>query len=153
MSRRTYQNSRRRFPALLLLALVFSLAARSALAADLRLEAKLIWGANAPPATVNYNLADPALAATLRHHFKWTNYYEITNLAGAIPLNQSRVFRVSEQCTLNIRNLGSSLVAVECTGQAKPVIKGTNALPCVYTGTNLDDTAWFIRLRSLDAKR
>jgi hypothetical protein len=54
---------------------------------------------------------------------------------------------------LNIRNLGSSLVAVECIGRGKPVIKGTNALPCVYAGTNMDDTAWFIRLRSLDAKK
>jgi len=153
MSRQTHQTSRRPLPAIFLLALVLSLAAGSALAADLRLETKLIWGSDDRPATVHYNLADPALAATLRHNFKWTNYYEITNLAAVIPLNQSRVVRVSDQCILNIKNLGSSLVAVDNIGPGKPVIKGTNALPCVYTGTNLDDTAWFIRLRSLDAKR
>jgi hypothetical protein len=153
MSRHTHPAFRRRLPALFLLALIFNMAAGSALPADLRLEAKLIWGANDGPATVKYNLADPALAAALRHNFKWTNYYEITNLAAVIPLHQSRVVRVSDQCTLNIRNLGSSLVAVECIGRGKPVIKGTNALPCVYAGTNMDDTAWFIRLRSLDAKK
>jgi hypothetical protein len=153
MSRRLHQTSRRRFPALFLLALVLCLAARTALAADLRLEAKLIWGANERPATVRYHLADPAFAAALRHNFKWTNYYEVTNLAAVIPLNQSRVVRVSDQCILNIKNLGSSLVAVDCLGPAKPVIKGTNALPCVYVGTNLDDTAWFISLRSLDARK
>jgi len=150
MSRQTHQASRLRFPALFLLALVFSLAAP---AADLRLETKLIWGANDRPSTVKYGLTEPALAATLRHNFKWTNYYEITNLTAVIPLNQSRVVRVSDQCILNIKNLGSSLVAVDCIGQGKPVIKGTNTLPCVYTGTNLNDTAWFIRLRSLDAKK
>jgi hypothetical protein len=153
MSRHTHPASPRRFPALFLLALALGLAGGRAPAADLRLEAKLIWGANDGPATVKYNLADPALAAALRHNFKWTNYYEITNLAAVIPLHQSRVVRVSDQCTLNIRNLGSSLVAVECIGRGKPVIKGTNALPCVYAGTNMDDTAWFIRLRSLDAKK
>jgi len=153
MSRHTHPASPRRFPALFLLALALGLAGGRAPAADLRLEAKLIWGANDGPATVKYNLADPALAAALRHNFKWTNYYEITNLAAVIPLHQSRVVRVSDQCTLNIRSLGSSLVAVECIGRGKPVIKGTNALPCVYAGTNMDDTAWFIRLRSLDAKK
>jgi hypothetical protein len=153
MSRHTHPASPRRFPALFLLALALGLAGGRAPAADLRLEAKLIWGANDGPATVKYNLADPALAAALRHNFKWTNYYEITNLAAVIPLHQSRVVRVSDQCTLNIRNLGSSLVGVECIGRGKPVIKGTNALPCVYAGTNMDDTAWFIRLRSLDAKK
>jgi hypothetical protein len=141
---------RRRFTALLLLAL--NLAALAAVAADLKLEAKLIWGANDPPATVNHNLEDPALAAALRRNFKWTNYCEITNLAAVIPLNQSRLLRLSDRCTVSIKYLGSSLVAVDCLNEGKQISKGTNALPCIYSGTNLDDTAWFIRLRSLDDK-
>jgi hypothetical protein len=153
MSRRAHQSSRRRFPALFLLALALNLAARAAWADDLRLEARLLWGANDRPATVNHKLTDPALAAALRHNFKWTNYYEITNLSAVIPLNQSRVVRMSDQCTLTIKYLGSSLVAVDCIGRGKPVSKGTNAMPCVYAGTNMDDTGWFIRLRSLDAKK
>jgi hypothetical protein len=143
----------RRWPALLLLFLAFNLAILGALAADLRLEAKLIWGANLGPAAVNHTLVAPPLAATLRDNFKWTNYYEITNLTALIPLNQSRDLRMSDRCTLKIKNLGSSLVAVDCIGQGKPVSKGTNSLPCIYSGTNADDTAWFIRLRSLDGKK
>jgi hypothetical protein len=153
MSRPAHPASRRRCPALFLLALALSLAAGAALAADLNLEAQLIWGANDLPATVNHKLVDPALAAALRHNFKWTNYYLITNLAAVIPLNQSRVVRMSDQCTLTVKNLGSSLVAVDCIGQGKPISKGTNSLPCVYAGTNADDTAWLISLRSLDAKK
>jgi hypothetical protein len=152
MSQPAHQIRRQRLPAKFLLALALSLAALAAPAADLKLEAKLIWGANDPPGTVQHNLVDPDLAATLRRHFKWTNYFEITNLAAVIPLNQSRAVRMSDHCTLNIRNLGSSLVAVDCIGQGKQVSKGTNTLPCVYAGTNADDTAWFIRLRSLDDK-
>ena len=152
MSRPAHPASRRRFPALLLLALVLNLACGPALAADLKLEAQLIWGANDPPATVHHGLVDPKLAAALRGNFKWTNYYQITNLAAVIPLNQSRDLRMSDKCTLTVKNLGSSLVAVDCIGQGKPISKGTNSLPCVYAGTNANDTGWFIRLRSLPAK-
>jgi hypothetical protein len=137
---------------LLLMALTFTGGCGPAPSGGLNLEAKLIWGANDPPATINHNLVDPDLAATLRRNFKWTNYYEITNLDAGIPLNESRAVRMSDSCTLNIRNLGSSLVAVDCIGQGKQISKGTNTLPCVYAGTNADDTAWFIRLRSLDDK-
>jgi len=142
----------RRFPALCLLALAFHLTALAAPAADLKLEAKMIWGANNRPDTVKYITVDPALAATLRRNFKWTNYYEITNVAAVIPLHQTRLLRLSDRCTVSIQNLGPSLVAVDCLNQGKPISRGTNALPCIYTGTNLDDTAWFIRLRSLDGK-
>ena len=94
-----------------------NLAALACLAGDLKLEAKLIRGANGGAAPVNSNAVDPALAASLRHNFKWTNYYEITNLAAVIPLNQSRDVRLSDRCTLKIKNLGSSRVAVDCIGQ------------------------------------
>jgi hypothetical protein len=153
MSQPAPPTARRRFPALLLLSLALNLAAQSSLAGDLKLEAKLIRGANAGATSVNPNLVDPALAASLRHNFKWTNYYEITNLTTVIPLNQSRDVRMSDRFTLKVKNLGSSLVAVDCIGQGKAVSKGTNTLPCVYCGTNTDDTAWFIHLRSLDDKK
>jgi hypothetical protein len=154
MSRSVHRPSRRRLPALLLPALALHLAALGALAGDLKLEAELIWGANAAPATVNNTLADPKLAATLRrNNFKWTNYYLITNLTASIPLNQTRDLRMSDRCTLVIRNLGSSRVAVDFMGQGRQVSKGTNTLPCIYSGAKADDTAWFITLRSLDDKK
>ena len=134
------------------LAFALQFAALTALAGDLKLGAQLIWGANDSPVTVNHNLVDPDLSATFRQHFKWTNYYEITNVSASVPLNESRDVRMSDRCTLKIRNLGSSVVAVDCIGQGKAVSKGTNTLPCVYCGTNVNDTAWFIRLRSLDEK-
>jgi hypothetical protein len=152
MSQLAHQSSLRRIAALLPLALALHLAAADspAPAGGLKLEAKLIWGANDPPASVKHNLVDAPLAATLRRNFKWTNYYEITNLSAGIPLNQSRAVRMSDRCTLNITYLGSSLVAVDCIGQGRQISKGTNTLPCIYAGTNTDDMAWFIRLRSLD---
>jgi hypothetical protein len=151
-NRCVHRTFRRRMAALFLLALAFQMAAPAAPLPDLKLEAKLLWGANDRPDAVKYHLTDPALAATLRRNFKWTNYFEVTNLAAVIPLNQSRLVRLSDRCTLSIKYLGSSLVAVDCLNQGIQISKGTNTLPCIYAGTNLDDTAWFIRLRSLDDK-
>ena len=143
---------RKRIRAAWVLALLFPFAAAASFAADLKLGAQLIWGANDTPTNINQTLVGADLTATFRQHFKWTNYYEITNVTASIPLNQSRDVRMSDRCTLKVRNLGSSVVAVDCIGQGKAVSKGTNTLPCVYCGTNVNDTAWFIRLRSLDQK-
>ncbi|HXR08585.1 MAG TPA: hypothetical protein VN765_14715 [Candidatus Acidoferrum sp.] len=153
MSRHVHPPPPWRFPALVLLLLALPLAASSSLAADLKLEARLIRGANGGAAPVKSNAVDPALAASFRRNFKWTNYYQITNLAAVIPLNQSRDVRLSDRFTLKIKNLGSSKVAVDCLGRGQPVSRGTNTLPCVYCGTNSDDTAWFIHLRSLGDKK
>jgi len=151
MSRHTHPASPRRFPALFLLALALGLAGGRAPAADLRLEAKLIWGANDGPATVKYNLADPALAAALRHNFKWTNYYEITNLTTVIPLQQSRDVKMSDRCTLKIRNLGSGQVAIDCIARGQQISKGTNTLPLILGSNETNKTAWFVSLRAADA--
>src|SRR5580698_274465 len=113
----------RRFSALFIA--IFALTGVSTgFASDLKLEAKLIWGANDAPSTVHYNLVESELAAGLRHSLKWTNYYEITNLTAVIPLNESRDVKMSDHCTLRIRNLGASRVAIDCISQGKPVSKG-----------------------------
>ena len=159
--RRYFENLARHFAGLqskkclrvpLLLALIFPFAVVAAFAGDLKLGAQLIWGSNDKPTNINQTLVAPELSATFHQHFKWTNYYEITNVTADISLNQSRDVRMSDRCTLKIRNLGASVVAVDCIGQGKAVSKGTNTLPCVYCGTNANDTGWFIRLRSLDEK-
>ena len=146
--------SRRRFPALFLLALALAWPPGRPGGRPASWRPNSSGAPTTGPATVNHKLVDPALAAALRrNNFKWTNYYLITNLAAVIPLNQSRDLRMSDRCTLTVKNLGSSLVAVDWIGQGKPVSKGTNSLPCVYAGTNANDTAWFIPLRSLDDKK
>jgi len=137
-------------PAVLFLALGLAVAVH---AADLNLEAKLIWGANDLPATVKHPLVAPDLAAGLSHNFKWTNYYEITNLTASIPLNESRDVKMSDHCVLRIRNLGNSRVAIDCIGQGKQVSKGTNTLQkwLILGGDDKNGTAWFVGLRSMEA--
>jgi hypothetical protein len=138
-----------------LLPLALALAAGGAVqAADLNLRATLVLGANDRPA--RGTPAGPALSASLRSwpaFGKWTNYYEITNLTTVIPLNQSRDVRMSDRCTLRIRNLGASKVAIDCIAQDKVISKGTNTLPLIWGGDDTNNTAWFVSLEVVGATR
>lgn len=124
--------------------------------ADLKVEARLIWAANDEKETVRYEPVDPALSDKLHRTFKWKNYYEITNQMAGIPVNQSRDLKMSEACTIRVKNLGSSRVEVSCIGHGKQVHKGSYTLVppqwLVLGGNSTDNTAWFIGLRSADAK-
>jgi hypothetical protein len=121
-------------------------------AADLQLEATLIRGTNDSAATALYPLAPAALTASLRRNFQWTNYYQVTNLMVDIPLNESRDVTMSDRCTLKIKNLGSSRVAVDCIGQGKQISRGTNTLPFILGSDDKNNTAWFVSLELNDAK-
>jgi hypothetical protein len=136
----------------LLLAVALGGGAYAAHSADLRLEAALIRGANDAPAEVKYSLAPAALSASLRRNYPWTNYYQITNLTVAIPLNESRDVAMSDRCTLKIKNLGSSRVAINCISQGKEISRGTNTLPFILGSDDKNNTAWFVSLQSSDAK-
>jgi hypothetical protein len=138
-------------PLLLLLALAATSCSRRA--NDLHLQATLIWGDNNSPTNVNYKLADPALSASLRAFTveQWTNFYETTNLAAVIPRDQSRDFQMNDYCILKIKNLGSSLVAIDCISHEKQISRGTNSLPLILGSTDTNRTAWFVSLRDLNS--
>jgi hypothetical protein len=154
MNRSRPEPSRPRYwqrPLLLLLALAAT--AGVALAADLRLQATLIWGGNSSPTNVNSKLADPALSASLRSFTaaQWTNFYEITNLTAVIPLDQTHDFQMNDHCVLKIKNLGSSLVAIDCISHDKQISRGTNPLPLILGSNDTNKTAWFVSLRDLNS--
>jgi len=125
-------------------------------AADLKLEARLIWGANDDKETVKYKPADPELSAKLHRMFKWKNYYEITNKTAGIAVNQSCELKMSDACTIRVKNLGGSRVEVNYIGHGKQVHQGAYALAppqwLVVGGNDTADTAWFVGLRALDNK-
>jgi len=143
-----------RWRAILALIAALGAAGGAATAADLNLRATLIRGANDGQARGNDILADPALKASLRSWpavSKWTNFYQITNLTAVIPLNQTRDVKMSDRCTLRIRNLGSSRVAIDCIAQDKLISKGTNTLPLIWGADDTNNTVWFVSLQDLGA--
>ena len=129
-------------------------AAWPAFAADLTLEARLVWGAN-DSQIASYKPAEDGLSAKLHRIYKWNNYFEITNQVRSIPVNQSRDFKMSDRCVLKIKNLGDSRIEVSCIGQGKEVSKGSHTLApakwLVIGGNAKNDTAWFVGLRTVDA--
>jgi hypothetical protein len=134
--------------------LVLNQAASTTWAADLKLEARLIWGANDEKETVKYKPVDPELAENLHRMFKWKNYYQISNQTAAVPLNKTCTLNMSDHCTLQVKNVGASRVEVNCIGEGKQVHRGAYTLVppqwLVLGGNDKDNTAWFIGLRAVD---
>ena len=131
------------------------LAAAAANAADLKLEARLVWGTNDEKGGPNCKPTDANLVAKLRGmHFDWKHYFEITNQIASIPLNQTRDLKMSAHCTLRVKNLGGSRVEINCIGDGKPVHKMVDTLTppkwLAWGGNSTNNTAWFIGLRSND---
>jgi hypothetical protein len=146
----------RQFLNLLLAGIAFSATALPARAGDLKLEARLIRGANDDKETAKYKPADPELSAKLNRAFKWKNYYEITNKTAGIALNQNCELKMSDACTIRVKYTGASRVEVNCTGHGKEICKGAYTLAppqwLVLGGNDTADTAWFIGLRAIDNK-
>jgi hypothetical protein len=140
---------------LFILLAAFLLAA-SARAADMKIEALLVRGVNDQKSVPDGKPVDSQLADKLHDTFKWKYYFQVTNQDASIPLNKVRDIRLSDQCIVSIKNLGASRVEVNCTGEGNKQCKGSYTLTppkwLVLGGNARDDSAWFISLRSKDAK-
>jgi len=129
------------------------LAVLSTRAADLKLEAKLIWGSNDPTNKVQHPVVkDPKLSSHLHRIFKWDNYYEINTKDASIPQTKTATLQMSEKCKLDVKNLGSNRIEVNCIGKGKPVSRGTHSLPpgqwFTLGGNDKNNSAWFVVMRS-----
>jgi hypothetical protein len=139
-----------------LVASMFLCAVAAARAADLRLEATLVWGTDDEKPPANCKAVEADLAVKLHGMFRWKNYFEITHRIATVPKNQTRDLKMSEHCTLQVRNLGASRVEINCIGRGKPVYKDACTLVppkwFVLAGDAANETAWFVALRSSPSK-
>jgi len=139
-----------------ILAVLFVTSAVVARGADMKLEARLIWGTSDDKTDAKCKPIDPELAGKLHGMFKWKNYYEITNQNENLTANKLRTLKMSDQCTLQLKNVGGSRIEVNCIGQGKEVHKGAYTLDppkWLVLGGNCDNNnAWFIALRAVDPK-
>ena len=125
-------------------------------AADLKLEAQLIWGTNdAKSPDPNHKPVDPNVARKLKTlPFKWANYYEVTRKQFAVPESGVRSETMSKECEIRVKNLGKAVVELSLVGRGEHVGKITQALPkreLLVTGGNAPNfTAWFVVLKQAD---
>lgn len=128
-----------------------------ALAAELKLEAKLIWGTNDEKSpNPAHKPVDAATAEKLRKVFKWKNYFEVNRLVKPVPSRGSNQFVLSKKCTIEIAELEGPKVEVKLIGEGKAVHKAVKNLSrgewFTYAGEDKDDTAWFVIITELDEK-
>jgi len=143
---------------LLLLALVFSLAAAGAHAEEIKLEAKLIWASNEPKSPKKeHEPVDEATAVKLRKiRPEWKYFFVEKKVVKTVPSRGSNKFELSKACTLEITELEGPRVEVKLVGNGKPVHKTikeiTKGSRFVYTGDDKHESAWMVIVTQLDEK-
>jgi hypothetical protein len=127
------------------------------LAANLKLEAKLIWGTDDEKSpNPEHTQVDAAMRDKLRKVFKWKNYFVVNRVVREVPSRASNKFELSKDCTIEIRELEGPRIEVKLIGKGKEVHKTTlnidKGQSVVYSGDDKNQSAWFVYITELDGK-
>lgn len=126
-------------------------------AANLKLEAKLIWGTDdAKSPNASHKEVDQATKEKLRKVFKWKNYFVVNRITKEVPSRASNKFELSKECTIEIKELEGPRVEVKLIGKGKEVHKTTlnieKGQSVVYSGDDTNQSAWFVIITELADK-
>lgn len=113
-------------------------------------QVRLIWASNdeASPDPTHKKL-DSELTTFLKKSFKWSSYYEVNSKVLSIPLGQAKEAKLSDACTVKVKNLGKSWVEADLFGKGKQVSKTKEELKkwIILAGEAKNETAWFVVIR------
>ena len=126
-------------------------------AAELKLEAKLIWGTNDETSpNPDHKPVDAQTAEKLRKVFKWKNYFVVNRVVKVVPSRGSNRFDLSKECSVEIKELEGPRVEVKLIGKGKEVHRTTKSLTkgesFTYAGDDKNESAWFVIISDLDEK-
>jgi hypothetical protein len=126
-------------------------------AADLKLDATLVWGSNDDKSPdPSHRPLDPVYAKKLAKIFKWKNYYEVNRMVVAIPSRQTKKLSMSKQCIIEITELEGEPIEVKLYGEGKALNKFTKVLPkgeiITFAGEDKNESAWFVMIKEADPK-
>jgi len=125
-------------------------------AADMKLEAQLLWGTDdAKSPNPKHKPVEADLKKKLKQlPLKWSNYFEETRKTFTVPQGDARRIILSDLCEIEVKNLDGSKVDVIQFGRGKKVFTRTQALPkgemLVLGGNAPDATAWLVVLRQIE---
>ena len=127
------------------------------LAANLKLEAKLIWGSDDEKSpNPDHKEVDAATREKLCKVFKWKHYFVVNRVVKEVPSRSSNQFKLSQDCTIEIKELEGPKVEVKLIGKGKEVHKTTLTISkgqsVVYSGDDTNQSAWFVIITELDEK-
>src|SRR5882672_276328 len=126
-------------------------------AANLKLEAKLIWGTDDEKSPdPEHKEVDAVTREKLCKVFKWKNYFVVNRVVKEVPSRSSNQFKLSPDCTIEIKELEGPKVEVKLIGKGKEVHKTTLTIikgqSVVYSGDDTNLSAWFVIITELDEK-
>src|SRR5438876_10600963 len=122
---------------------------------DLNLQAQLVWGNNNDkPDDPKLKEVDPKVTDKLRGVFKWKNYFEVNRQKFAATASTPKKVKMSEECEIEVQNLGNSSVELKLYGKGKMVVRKTQKIKSgellVLAGDDKNDTAWFVVLSLIE---
>jgi hypothetical protein len=136
--------------------LLLSMASTHAFAANMKLEAQLVWGTNddSSPDPGHKPVKGKVLEKLKKLPLKWKNYFEVTRKELSVQKGESTRTPMSKDCEIQVRNLGADSIEVTLFGKGKEVNKTTQSLPedrMLVIGGNAENfTSWFVVLRRID---
>lgn len=126
-------------------------------AADVKLQAFLLWGTDdsKPPEGKTYQPASPEIRQKLKDlPLKWTNWFEVRRVDFVVPEGGTKEVAISQKCQVNVRKLAGPELEVSLVGKGKEVVKRKQALPkgefLVLGGNAPNSTAWLVVLKRLE---
>ena len=88
--------------------------------------------------------------------FKWKNYFVVNRVIKPVPSRGSNHFKLSDECTIEIKELEGPKVEVKLIGKGKEVHKTTLTISTgqsvVYSGDDKNQSAWFVIITELEEK-
>lgn len=140
-----------------LVALTFVASLGIAVAADRKLEARLIWGTNeAKSPDANHKPLDGELARKLREMpLKWKNFFEVNRQSFSVNTTNYTKVVMSKKCYIEVKDKGGNNVTVKIYGEGKQVNRVDKPLPkgevLTIGGDAKDNNAWFITVRAVNS--
>jgi hypothetical protein len=123
-------------------------------AADMKLQAFLLWGTDdaKPPEGKAYKPVAPEILHKLKElPLKWTNWYEVNRKEFIVLTGVVKEVAISEKCQLNVIKTSITEVEVSLIGKGKEVVKRKQSLPkgemLVLGGNAPNSTAWLVVLK------
>jgi hypothetical protein len=126
-------------------------------AADMKLQAFLLWGTDdaKPPEGKAYKPVAPDILRKLKElPLKWTHWFEVNRKDVAVQQGAVNEVRMSEMCQVNVTKISGSEVEVLLIGKGKEVVKRKQSLPkgemLVLGGNAPNSTAWLVVLKRIE---
>ncbi len=143
----------RRLAALALTGFIMAFSAGTALASDLKLEVRLIWGTNDEKSpNPDHKPVDAKTTGMLSKAFKWKKYFLVNSEKVDVASRATKKVKLSEHSEVEIRELEGDNIEIHVYGKGKLVRKIKEPLSkdgtVVIAGEDKNDCAWFIIIKN-----